>query len=126
MKKVDPFAQAPEFLAAFNNVASNGFFEEIKFDAGSRMCEGDIFLCSIQAWGCIPNHKKYLKEGCGALIDPQAVITSCKAVNNRRKVKNVSVTVETKDWLLYDKEGEHVIGSKGLRTEMRIIIQFVV
>lgn len=126
MKKVDPFAQAPEFLAAFNNVASNGFFEEIKFSSGTRLSEGNIHLCCIDASGCIPNNKKYLKKGCGSLIDPQAVIASCKADTSHRKVKSVSVTVETSGWWFSDKDGERLESIKGTRTTMRLIIMFVV
>ncbi len=126
MKKADPFAQAPEFLVAFNNIATNGFFEEITFSSGSKMAEGDIYNCFINATGCVPNNKKYHKEGAGTLLSPDAIIASCKAIIGRRKVKNVSVTVKTSDWVLYDKAGEKVIGSKGARTEMSIYISFVV
>lgn len=126
MKKVDLFAQAPEFLAAFNNVATNGFFEAITFNAGSMMSEGIIYGCHISAIGCIPNNEKYRKVGAGALISPEALIAASKAITGRHKVKNVTVEVKTSDWILYDKEEEHVIGSKGTRTEMKIYIMFMV
>lgn len=126
MKKADPFAQAPEFLAAFNNIATNGFFEEISFSSGSKMSEGDIYGCFVNATGCVPNNEKYRKEGTGALINPETIITSCKTITDRHKVKNVSVTVKTSDWPLYDKAGEKMVGSKGMRTEMSIYISFAV
>jgi hypothetical protein len=126
MKKPDPFAQAPEFLAAFNHIATKGFFEEISFSSGNKMAEGEIYGCSIDATGCVPNNKKYQKEGAGALISPEAIIASCKAITGRRRVKRISVTVKTSAWALYDEAGEKVIGSKGTRTEMHINISFVV
>ena len=33
----DPFASVPEFLAAFDNILNNGFFEEIVFNASGKM-----------------------------------------------------------------------------------------
>jgi hypothetical protein len=123
MKKADPFVQAPEFLAAFNNIATNGFFEQCALNVLGF--EGDVTNCSIKVIGYIPNNKSYQRNGVGALLNPEAIITSCKAVTGRHKVKNVSVTVKTGDWVLYDKAGKNIIGSKGTRTEMSISIMFV-
>jgi hypothetical protein len=126
MKKVDLFDQAPEFLAAFNNIATNGFFEQITFTFGDKMAGGEPFKCFIEAAGCIPSSEKYRKEGIRVLMKPEDVIASCRAITGRHKVKEVSVTVQTGDWPLYDKDGENVIGSKGTRTDMRIYIRFFV
>lgn len=119
----DPFAQAPEFLAAFNNIATNGFFEQCTVNVLGF--EGDLTNCSINVIGYIPNNKRYQKNGVDALLDPETIITSCKAVTGRHKVKNVSVTVKTGDWVRYDRAGENIVGSKGTRTEMNISVMFV-
>lgn len=122
MKKVDPFVQAPEFLAAFNNVAKNGFFGEIKFSGlGS---EGRTYSCSIEATGHIPNDTKYAEKGFGVLVDPEAIIMACKAVTGRHEVRKVYVAVTTENWDLYDRTGNSVVGVKGTTTKMQLCIYF--
>lgn len=120
----DPFEKAPEFLAAFNNILSNGFFEQVEFQAGMAMMEGEVPNCHIRAHGCVPSEKKYSSVGCGALIDPASIVSSCKELSKKQKVKQVLVTVKTENWPLWDNSGNNVIGSKGTRTEMFIFIRF--
>lgn len=120
----DLFAPVPEFLAAFSNILGNGFFEEIQFNTGDKMMEGRIYGCSISATGCVPSDKKYKADGCGAIVDPNAVIASCRKLADQKKVKDITTKVETKDWPLWDTKGENVVGSKGKRTELFLYITF--
>jgi hypothetical protein len=117
------FAAVPEFMAAFTHILKNGFFEDIQLSVSGKMMEGKISGCFINATGCVPNDAKYDADGCGGIIDPEAVIASCREMATEQKVSNVTTKVETNDWLLYDDEGE-VIGSKGSRTELSICILF--
>lgn len=120
----DLFAPVPEFLTAFGNILENGFFEEVQFAARGRLMEGGIHSCSIDISGCVPNDPKYTTDGCGVLIDPSDVIASARRLAEQNKVLNISTKVETKDWELWDAAGENVIGSKGTRTELRLLITF--
>jgi hypothetical protein len=120
----DPFAKAPEFLAAFDHVRKNGFFESIQYNAGMPMSEGPVGLCSITATGCVPDEAKYAAEGCGVLIDPDAVVESCKLLAKKNKVRQVHVTIKTENWNLWDESGNNVVGRKGARTTMVMNIQF--
>ena len=119
----DPFAQVPEFLAAFDNILANGFFEGIHLEVGDGMTEGYIFSCSIKASGCVPDDTKYMQDGSGALVDPHAIIASCRALAETKKIKMVTTDVETTDWLRYGRN-DKVVGSKGKRTKMFISITF--
>ncbi len=120
----DLFAPVPEFLAAFNNLLENGFFEGIQFHAGGKLTEGVIHGCSITISGCVPSGKQYKMEGCGAIIDPNAVIDSCRKLADQNKVKEIMTKVETENWPLWDADGENIIGSKGKRTELFLYITF--
>lgn len=120
----DLFAPVPEFLAAFDNILKNGFFEEIQFNTGGKMMEGKIYGCSITATGCVPSDKKFEAEGSGAIIDPNTIVASCRKLATQKKVKDVTTKVETKDWPLWDATGEKVIGSKGKRTELFLYVTF--
>lgn len=120
----DLFASVPEFLAAFNNILEHGFFEDIQFNVNGKMMEGKIVGCSITASGCVPSDKKYMAEGCGAVIDPGAIVASCRRLAETKKVKDVTTKVETNDWPLWDTKGEDVIGSKGKRTKLFLYVTF--
>lgn len=120
----DLFDQVPEFLAAFNNIVKNGFFEEIQFSASGKMMEGKIFGCSITATGCVPSDKKFAANGSGSIIDPNAIVAACRKLTDQNRVKDVTTKVETKDWPLWDAKGEKMIGSKGKRTELFLYIAF--
>lgn len=120
----DPFAKAPEFLAAFEHIRKNGFFERLEYHTGDLMSEGVVYSCTIKAAGCVPDEDKYAAEGCGVLIDPAAIVESCKALAMKRKVDQVYVTIKTENWKLWDEAGEKSLGRKGVRTEMVMIIQF--
>lgn len=118
----DLFATVPEFLAAFDNILKNGFFEEIQFSAYGM--GGKISFCSITAKGCVPNNSKYAATGCGAVIDPHTIIASCRNLAEQKQVKTVATTVETVDWPLWNRQGEKIIGSKGQYTKMSATIFF--
>lgn len=120
----DLFAPVSEFLVAFNNILENGFFEEIQFNACGKMMEGEIYGCFITATGCVPSDKKYKADGCGAVIDPNAVIASCRKLADQNQVKDITTKVETKDWPLWDTQEESIVGSKGKRTELFLYITF--
>jgi hypothetical protein len=121
----DPFKNAPEFLAAFENVRKNGFFEEMQYQVGSPMSDGKISHCIFGATGCVPSEQKYAAVGCGALFDPPSIIESCKKLSQTMEVKHVSVEVKTEDWALWDEAEENIIGSKGYRTKMSIFVRFI-
>ena len=72
----------------------------------------------------MPSDKKFKADGCGAIVDPHAIIASCRRLVGQQKVKSISTKVETKDWIHWDAKGENVIGSKGKRTELYIYIAF--
>lgn len=120
----DPFEAAPEFLAAFNNIAAKGFFEHLTVEIGGVMAEGRPFFCSIRGSGCIPNDEKYAAAGCGALVNPDNIVANAHLVSARYPIKEVVVEVKTADWPLCDKRGEKVIGSKGTRTTFSMFIMF--
>ncbi len=120
----DLFAPVPEFLAAYNNILENGFFEEIKFTAGSVMMEGKIHSCFVSISGCVPNHEKYRADGCGTLIDPNAVIATCRRLAGQNQIKHLSTSIETEDWRLWDAKGNNIVGSKGHRTKLSLQITF--
>ncbi|MFZ2886675.1 MAG: hypothetical protein WA021_02530 [Minisyncoccia bacterium] len=120
----DLFAAVPEFLAAYNNILENGFFEEIQFNVNGRDMEGKIYGCSISAIGCVPSKDEFKADGCGAVIDPNTVIASCRKLAHQKKIKNITTKVETKDWPVWDSKGDNIVGSKGTRTELYLYIAF--
>lgn len=119
MKKTDPFVQAPEFLAAFNHVLANGFFENMKLEVLGY--EGSVHELVLKASGYIPNRKSS-KKGVGALFDPEAIIASCKQIAFDRGIKRVNVTIERKNWPIYSED--HIVGSRGEKVDMKIEIWF--
>lgn len=119
----DVFAKVPEFLAAFDNILNNGFFDNVRLEVLGG--EHKVYRCSLTLWGYVPNDDKYQVDGCGPLIDPKAIIASCRKLVNQRKVNKVSTKVETQNWPLLDEKGEHVVGSKGQQTELNISITFI-
>ena len=124
MKNKDLFEQIPEFLAGFDNIRKNGFFESIELNVGHKFMEGRVHGCTLTASGCVPKNRKSRARGCGAVIDPVAIIDSCRALAQQRKVLSVSVKIESQDWPLYDPKGENVIGSNGTRTNLFLYITF--
>lgn len=123
----DLFATVPEFLAAFDNILENGFFEDIQFNMTGKMMEGKIFSCSIMATGCVPNDSKYAKYkpvSSSAIIDPRVVVDSCRALAEEKRVKSVFTKVETQDWPRWSRDEERIIGSKGQRTNLNLTITF--
>lgn len=124
MPKKDVFAGVPEFMAAFDNIAKNGFFEHIQFNVGDQMMEGRIGSCLIRASGYVPSGAAYHAEGCGVLINPQTVIDACRKLADKRKIEAVFTDVKSNDWQLWSKDETEVVGSKGMKTEMFISIIF--
>lgn len=122
----DLFAEVPEFLAAFDHILKNGFFEDVQLSVSGKMMEGKINGCSIDATGCVPNDKKYDADGCGAIVDPRTIIASCRDLSDKKQVKKVATKVETEDWPLYNDEEMEIIGSKGKRTHLSIHVIFEV
>lgn len=122
----DLFAQVPEFLAAFNNILKNGFFEDIKLSVNGPMMEGKIYGCSITATDCVPVSEEYAADGCGAVIDPNVIIAACRKLAGQKKVTGVTTKVETEDWQLFHEVEGNVIGSKGKRTELYLYVSFKV
>ncbi|HEY0979722.1 MAG TPA: hypothetical protein VGE23_02695 [Candidatus Paceibacterota bacterium] len=120
----DLFESVPEFLAAFNNILENGFFEQVEFAARGEGMEGKVHSCSVIAAGCVPDHKRYQADGCGLIVDPGTVIAAVRKLAGQEKVMDVSTKVETNDWPLWDTEGENIIGSKGKRTKLSLYITF--
>jgi hypothetical protein len=118
----DVFAQVPEFLAAFDNIEKNGFFDNVRLEIYGG--EHIIYQCSLALCGYVPNDDKYQVDGCGSLIDPKAIIASCRKLVDQKKVDKVTTNVETKDWPLLDEDGECVVGSKGQQTQLKIMITF--
>lgn len=118
----DPFAKAKEFLAAFDHVRKNGFFEMVNCKILASV--GKVFLVHIQILGYVPHDQKYMAQGCGVLVDPVSIVVSCKGIVKNQKLKMVKVEVKTEDWLLFDESGNEVIGSKGTETNMSIFVQF--
>jgi|GEM_PF-7024199 len=123
MKNKDQFSKAPEFLAAFDHISANGFFDKMVFS-----CEGfESKLgssCHLEIIGYIPNDVKYAKKGLGVLYDPHAIIASCKKHTSHKIARHLDFTVETTNWKLWDRRGEKVIGSKGTQTKLKMYIQF--
>ncbi len=122
----DLFVDVPAFLAAFDDIAANGFFEKIEFHVGGERSEGKIPHCSISAIGYVPNAKKYAAKGCGAIIDPHSVVAQCRRLSRTHEVSIISATVETNEWTLWDASENNIIGSKGKRTKLYLSIQFKV
>jgi hypothetical protein len=120
----DLFVQVPEFLAAFDNIRTNGFFEDIQYAVHGMMMEGRIQICSITAMGCIPNDPRYMAVGASAVIDPHQLVDSCRTLAHDRQIRDVTTKIETNPWPLYDRKGEEVIGSKGSRTKLFLHITF--
>lgn len=121
----DPFAQAPEFLAAFQNVLDNGFLLRFKIDIDVVINDDNqISECIIEAIGAIPNNEKYLAKGCGAICDPKSIIESCRQLTQNKAIKLVKCKIETEDWPIWDEADEKVIGSKGQQKTMSINIWF--
>jgi hypothetical protein len=121
---VDVFAQVPEFLAAFNHILEKGFFEEVQFQVGMPMGEGKVYNCTLVCSGCIPNSEQYRSKGCGVIIDPNAVVATCRNLAAENQVDKTCTEVKSQDWPLWDEEGNKVIGSKGQRTELSLTIWF--
>ncbi len=124
----DPFAQAPEFLAAFDNILANGFLQTLGLDIDVVPKNQDaISSCKIYATGYLPNDPKYMQEGCSTIIDPHSIIDQCRKFMEARTVKIVRMArtkIETENWPLWDDKGEKEIGSQGTLTRMSIDIWF--
>ena len=120
----DLFVKVPEFLAAFNRILKEGFFEDIDFHVHGLMMEGRIHACSIIARGCVPNNKKCAAKGCGAIVNPDQIIATCRELAKRHKIQSVQAQVKTDGWPLYDRSENQIVGTKGTRTELSLYILF--
>lgn len=120
----DLFEKVPEFLAAFNNVVANGFFEDLEVKASCFL--GKPHYCLIRGMGCLPNDPKYADRGVGVLVDPNAIIAEIRKMVAEKEPKTCVVEIKTHDWPLYDDDGggENIVGSKGITTKFLINIGF--
>ncbi len=127
-KPKDPFAQAPEFLAAFDNIVANGFLQTLNLEIDVVPKNDDaISHCKISATGYVPNDPKYMQEGCSSIIDARSLIDSCRKFMEARtfKIGDIAKTkIETENWPIFDDKGEDEIGSQGTLTRMSIDIWF--
>ena len=122
--KADVFERVPEFLSAFDNICTSGFFEEMEVRIGGEMMEGKVFSIKFKATGCIPSHAMYWSDGCGTLVSPTEIIATVRRTVEKRPVRNILVEVKTENWNLVSPDGQEYVGSKGIRTTMSCFIQF--
>lgn len=120
----DPFAEVPEFLTAFDNIAQNGFFEEVSMKVGGAMDEGIVRTCCVTAWGCVPNSPKYATAGCGTIIDPHSIVAACRKLAEQKKIEKIVSEIKGEDWILYSADENTIKGSKGRRTRLYLLIIF--
>ena len=121
----DPFAQVPEFLAAFQNVLDNGFLLSFKVDIDVITDDDNqISKCVIEATGAIPNNETYMAKGCGAICDPKSIVEACRQLTQNKAIKLVKCKIETEDWPIWDKAGQKMIGSKGQHKMLTLHIWF--
>lgn len=118
----DLFKEAPEFLALFQRIAEQGFFEELSFTASAF--DGQAMNCFIKAVGMIPNDKQYAAAGCGTFVEPKDMIEKIRALASTRKLKHFYAEVKTEAWTLWDKKGENIIGNKGTKSTLMLSATF--
>ena len=116
----DLFAPVPEFLAAFNDLLKNGFFEKVEFHEGGHNC-------SICITGYLPSSEQYKMKGCGNFIDPNAIVAYGRKLADQNLVNDIATKVEITNWpqicddLTWDDDH---IGSRGKRYELHLSIMF--
>ena len=117
------FTKLPAFLAACRDILENGFFAEINFTVRT-LDNGEVNFCTISAKGFVPSNDEFRANGCGKIINPDEIIAKCRKVAERREIKKLEAKIETRDWPLWDSEGEYVIGSKGQKTDLSLMVLF--
>lgn len=116
----DLFATVPEFLAAFNDLHKDGFFEKVEFSEGG-------YDCSIHITGYVPSSEQYKMEGCGNFIDPNAIVAHGRRLADRNLVKDIATKVEITNWPQICDDltwNDDHIGSRGKRYELNLCIMF--
>ncbi len=117
-----------EFVAQFTNILEKGFLESLTIDTMSS--DGKPYSYGIRVWGLIPNDPKYAAVGCGAIIQPTAILEMIRraqeeCVQRERKLTCNSMTAKIDNWPLFDDAGENTIGSRGQSVELYLRITFI-
>lgn len=130
MKKLDDpvkrFNDAvPGLVAAINQIANKGFFGGIEVKIGSF--EGKLNMLYVAGNGYIPSDQKYMTDGVKPMVNVPTVLRKirCKVNDDKLIIRNLNSEIKSKDWQLWDKTGEKVIGKKGTEIEFHFSITFV-
>jgi len=120
----DFFDQAKGFIASFNQVLEDGFFESLKVDLIGLENLGTTNIC-IQAQGLLPNQRRDWAPGVKVFVDPAEVIDSVREqiATSKFTLENYKCEVKTEEWLKFGtRNGEEtVVGRKGLRISFSFI-----
>lgn len=123
MPSKDPFAQAPDFLAAFEKIAKDGFFEELESTVSFQ--EGKPpGHCRVRAVGYVPNHRKYAAPGCAVFVDPSTLLEKMRRLAKQNRVRHVNFGVESEPWPLWNRGGNTAVGSRGTKTTLSLTVTF--
>ena len=116
MSETDSLGRVSGFLAVINNVAENGFFESFKFDLTDDHC-------TITAKGYIPIDPEDREDGCVSETNAKTLLANCKTplFENPRQVK---AKLTTKNWPMYNDDGDRIIGSMGICIDMHLSVLF--
>lgn len=99
MEQANCFAKVPEFLAAFNNILKNGFFEFVQLRVHkSSMPIGYI---QLEGEGIILDNPSLAEErGAGCFYDPESMIEKVKLFmdNSLVRIKTVRCSVSSDPW----------------------------
>lgn len=121
----DFFEQARGFVASFNQVLEEGFFESFKVDMSGLENLGTTNI-SIQAQGLLPDQRKDWAPGVKLFIDPSKVIDSVREQlrSSKFSLEHRTCEVKTEDWLKYGiRNGEEtIVGRKGLRISFSFVV----
>jgi hypothetical protein len=130
MTKVQDFLnKAPEFLAAFDAIFTQGFFETIECSGNSyenSRSSGEFGNISFKAVGYIPEDPKDQKKGMMPFFSPHQLLENIRlflAEDGCKFTHAPTIEVNSENWPLWDRGGNNILGSRGRKFTLRIFVQ---
>lgn len=128
-KAQDFLNKAPEFLAAFDTILNQGFFETLECSGSSSeegKNSGEFGSIAFKAVGYIPNDPKDHRKGITPFITPDLLLEKIRHFLTEEGCKlthDPQIDVKSENWTRWDRAGNNVIGSRGRVFTLRIFVQ---
>ncbi|HUC01770.1 MAG TPA: hypothetical protein VMA75_02610 [Candidatus Paceibacterota bacterium] len=115
--------EAVGFVEMFDRIMAEGFIDDLNVNVTGFEGKG-ITSIVIRGTGYLPADRRAIPLGITPFINPATIVEGIRKqlLHNRFRIDSRRCEIKTDDWAKWDRSGENVIGSRGLR----IIFDFMV